>query len=148
MRVGVRVPEKAEQAHIVQLLRAIGGRAYVLGTVRRRGDHPGTMQSLGLPDVIGFLPMRRLVRTVQAGEVVAERLVATARELVMIECKAKRGRIRPEQEEFRTLCLEAHVTHLVGDYDHVIGWLVGQGYVKADQFPHYRQPAPVRGDHG
>lgn len=41
----VRVPEKVVQAHIVQLIRSLGGRAYVLGTRRRSTDFHGTMQT-------------------------------------------------------------------------------------------------------
>jgi hypothetical protein len=44
-----RQPEKAEQAGIVKLVRALGGRVYVLGTRRKRGDFQGTMQTPGLP---------------------------------------------------------------------------------------------------
>lgn len=121
-----RVPEKTVQSHIVQLLRSIGGRVYVLGTVRRRGDFPGTMQSPGVPDLIAFvrLPGDLLPRTA----------------CVFIECKAAGGRLRPEQAEFRALCEASGTPHVVGDLDAVIAWLVERGVVKADQFPHYRQP--------
>lgn len=119
-----RVPEKAEQAHIVQLLLSIGAAVYVLGTRRPRGDHQGTCQTPGVPDLLAFLPTR------------AER---PTRQL-WVECKAKGGRLRPEQLDFRTLCECAGVAHVVGDLDAVIAWLCEHAYVKADQFPHYRQP--------
>jgi len=120
--------EKVEQAHVVQLLRAIGGRAYVLGTRRRAGDYQGTMQSPGVPDVIGFVPV---------GSTVA----GTRRTLlVFVECKAAGGRLSPDQVLFRELCLAAGVEHVVGDLDAVIAWLVEHGAAKASQFPHYRQP--------
>jgi len=118
-----RVPEKAEQAHGVQLLRAIGARVYVLGTVRRRGDHPGTMQTPGIPDVFAFLPKRE-----------------GRRRPLWWEVKAVEGRLRLEQIEFQALCGESDLDHVVGPFDALIAWLVGLGYVKTAAFPHYRQP--------
>jgi len=120
-----RVPEKVEQQHIVQLLRTIGGRVWVLGTKRRRNDFHGTMQTPGVPDVLAFLPVRA-----EPGRFV----------FVWIECKARGGRLRPEQAQFQALCDAAAVAHVVGDLDTVIAWLVLHGHVQADQFPHYRQP--------
>jgi hypothetical protein len=120
-----RVPEKAEQAHIVQLLRWVGGQVYVMGTRRRRGDHPGTMQTPGIPDLMAFLPPR-------AG--------STRRVFLFIECKARGGRMSPEQREFRELAIGAELAHLVGGLDTVIAWLAEQGYTCSDRFPHYRQP--------
>lgn len=122
-----RVPEKAEQAHIIQLLRSIGGRVYVIGGHRRRGDFQGTMQTEGIPDLMAFLPVRALAS-------------GRARVFLFIECKAKGGRLRPEQEAFRELCLHAEVVHLVGGLDDVIAWLTEKCYVALDSFPHYRQP--------
>jgi hypothetical protein len=58
-----RVSERAEQSHIVQLLRTVGGQVYVLGTTRRRGDYAGTMQTPGLPDLLAFLPVKRSLET-------------------------------------------------------------------------------------
>lgn len=55
-RPTTRVPEKAVQAQIVHLLRSIGANVYVLGTTRRKGDHQGTMQTPGIPDLYVFLP--------------------------------------------------------------------------------------------
>lgn len=119
-----RVSEKTEQAHIVQLLKSIGAAVYVLGTRRPRGDYAGTCQTPGIPDLLAFLPSRidRLTR------------------LLFVECKAAGGRLRPEQLDFRTLCECAQVAHVVGGLDAVIAWLVAERYVKADAFPHYRQP--------
>ncbi len=121
--------EKVEQAHIVQLLRTIGGRVYVLGTRRRRGDFQGTMQSPGVPDLMAFLPARAHL--------------AGAPRFVFIECKATGGRLRPEQQVFRDECTSAGLAHIVGDLDAVIAWLVAAGYVTAQQFPHYRRPKPL-----
>lgn len=120
-----RVPEKTEQAHGVQLLRTIGAKVWVLGTVRRRGDFPGTMQTPGIADVLAFLPVR--------GQ-------PNQRVFLAWECKAAGGRLRPEQQEFRDACLDAGVRHLVGGYDALIAWLVEYGHVKAESFPYYRQP--------
>jgi hypothetical protein len=124
-----RVPEKTEQAHIVQLLLSINAAVFVLGTRRPRGDYAGTCQTPGLPDLVAFLPSTREHGTRQ----------------VWIECKAIGGRLRSEQQNFRTLCECAGVAHIVGTFDDVIAWLAGNGYVKASQFPHYRQPQAPKG---
>jgi hypothetical protein len=118
-----RVSEKVEQAHIVQLLRSIGATVYTLGTRRRRGDYPGTMQTPGIADVFAFLPPKTRQRWV----------------LLAVEVKAEGGRLRPEQVRFRELCLWADVAYVVGPLDAVITWLVAEHYVQASQFPHYRQ---------
>ena len=121
-----RVSEKVEQAHIVQLLRSLGGYAFVIGTHRRRGDYQGTMQSPGVPDVIGFVPVRTET---------PDRWV-----FVFIECKGRGGRLRPSQIVFRDLCKFAGIPHVVGNLDAVIAWLIERGALKAQQVPHYRQP--------
>lgn len=123
-----RVPEKVEQAHGIQLLRALGSKVYVLGGHRRRGDYQGTMQTEGIADVFAFLPRR--------GE--------ASRIFLAWECKAEGGRLRPEQVEFKTLCEDADVAHLVGPFDALIAWLAARDFVKADQFPTYRQPGSER----
>jgi hypothetical protein len=127
-----RVPERVEQEHIKRLLRSVGGQVYVMGTTRRRGDYGGTMQTEGIPDLMAFLPRR--------GSDVA----STQRTFLFVECKARGGRLRPEQVQFRELCLDADVAHVVGDLDAVIEWLAARGYVKADSVPHYRQPPEAR----
>lgn len=131
-----RVPEKAEQAHIVQLVRSIGGHVYVLGTHRRSTDFQGTMQTHGVPDLICFIPDKR--RSIDPPEGTSFHFC------VFIECKAVGGRLRPEQRQFRELALKAEVTHLVGGLDVVIQFLVDKGLAKSEQFPHYRQPAAPR----
>lgn len=50
------VSEKDLQRQVVEELRWAGCRVYVLGTRRRRGDHQGTMQSPGIPDLYFFAP--------------------------------------------------------------------------------------------
>lgn len=118
-----RVPEKAEQRHIVQLTRSIGGEVWELGTTRPGGDFRGTCQTPGMSDLVLFVPR-----------------LPHGRELVFVEVKGQGGRLRPEQEQFRAACLAAGATHLVGGLDTYIEFLVGRGLVKASAFPHYRQP--------
>jgi len=121
------VLEKAEQAHVVQLLRGLGGIVYVVGTHRKKGDYQGTMQTPGIPDVMAFMPPRVVL--------------GVARPVFLfIECKAKGGRLSLDQDNFRRHCADALVEHVVGGLDDVIAWLVARQYVKAEQFPHYRQP--------
>ena len=48
--------EKQEQQAILELLRLVKARVYVLGTVRPKGDYPGTRQTPGLPDLEAWLP--------------------------------------------------------------------------------------------
>lgn len=120
-----RVPESAEQAHIVQLTRSLGGRAYVIGTKRKRTDFQGTCQTPGIPDLLLFLPRRA---------------PDPGWQFLVIECKGRGGRLRTEQVMFAELCRWANVEHLVGGLDAYIAWLVARDYVKAESFPHYRQP--------
>ena len=119
-----RHPEALEQRAIVQLLHTVGCQVWVLGTTRRRGDHPGTMQSPGLPDLLAFLPR--------------------GMGLLCIEVKAKGGRLRPEQETFRNATLACaapwQVHHVVGGLDAVIGYLMSLGLLKAQDVAHYRVP--------
>lgn len=139
-----RTPEKAEQSHIVQLLRSIGGAVYVMGTHRRRDDHHGTMQTPGIPDLMAFLPIAR--NLISAGIGIDDDGAAYERGakfgpcLLFVECKAVGGRLRPEQQAFQLHCDVAKVAHVVGGLDAVIAWLTAHGYVNATQFPHYRQP--------
>jgi len=130
-----RVLEKTEQAHGVQLLRSIGAKVYVLGTRRSRGkscpkcgtfvpEDQGTHQTPGISDVFAILPPRAYGR----------------RRALWWEAKASDGRMSPDQAEFKELCGETDLEHVVGTLDALIAGLVGLGYVKAEQFPHYRQP--------
>lgn len=119
--------EKAEQAQIVQLLRTVGAKVYVLGTRRRKGDFHGTMQTPGVQDLQAFVP--------RGGSAL------NTYELVFIEAKSSTGRLRPEQRELQTLCAQAAVAHIVGGYNAVVAWLLARGYATREQFPHYRLPA-------
>jgi hypothetical protein len=130
----VRVPESVEQAHIVQLLRSLGGRVYVMGTTRRKGDYHGTMQTEGIPDVMAFLPERDCPFPAPP----TRRWI-----FLFIEAKAQGGRIRPEQAAFREVCVAANVRHIVGGFDAVVAELAAWGYVKTDSVPHYRQVLPA-----
>ena len=91
----------------------IGAAVYVLGTVRRKGDHQGTMQTPGLPDVMAFLPGANL----------------GARRLLVWEAKTARGWLSSAQSEFRAYCERASVEHVTGGLDALIAWLAGHGYV-------------------
>jgi len=121
-----RVPETAEQAHIVQLTRTLGGTAYVLGTTRRRGDYAGTMQTPGVPDLLLFLPRRD-----------------GGREFVAWEVKAAGGRLRPDQARFAGECQAAAVAHGIGGFDAFIAFLVARGVASWGSFAHQHRPATV-----
>jgi hypothetical protein len=122
-----RVSEKTVQAQGVTLLRTLGAKVYVLGTTRRRGDFQGTMQTPGIADIFGFLP---------------EQSPTIPRWTPFWwEVKAAGGRLRPEQQDFEALCQGAYLTHIVGDLDVLIAFLVRGGWLKADNVPYYRRPA-------
>ena len=131
-----RVAERVEQAHIVQLLRSLGAAVYVLGTVRRRGDYPGTMQTPGLPDLYVVLPPARLPAT---------RPTLRGHSPLWVEVKAQGGRLRPAQVAFQAQCIVAGVPHVVGGLDAVIAYLIAGGWLAAASVPHYRRPAPPAG---
>lgn len=116
--MSVRISERQVQASIVQLLKTMGARVWVLGTVRRSGDYAGTMQTPGIPDLLAFLPPCIGPST------------ASWRQ-VWIEVKAEGGRLRPQQTFFRDSCALAGVEHITGDLDAVLRYLRAAGYVKA-----------------
>lgn len=120
-------PEKAQQEQGIALLRSLGGAVYRLGVRRRATDFQGTMQTPGLPDVQAFLPHRG----------------SGVRTFVCWEVKAPGGRLRPEQLTFQTHCFEAGVAHVAGDLTALMHWLVGAGFLRADQLPASRQDAPT-----
>jgi hypothetical protein len=119
-----RVPERAEQHHIVTLVRQLGGFVYVLGTTRRRHDYPGTMQTPGIADLLVFLPVRGTPHLRQ----------------VWIEVKASDGRLSPPQRAFRDRCQRAGVDHLSGTLDAVIAFLTAEGYLRAERQHHIATP--------
>lgn len=130
--------EKFEQADIEQLLTKIGGKVYHIGTKRRKGDHQGTMQTEGIPDVFAFLPARPISQAARSYGITQ----TVGPVPVWIEVKRKGERIRPgtEQEGFRLLCVSSGLRHWTGTLDDIIRELVDGGWVRADSFPHYRQP--------
>lgn len=125
-----RVSEKVLQQQIVRFLCNLGARVYVSGTVRRTGDYQGTMQTPGIPDVEAWLPLAPGVASPHA----------RSRVVLKVECKAAGGQLSAAQESYRQLCLEGPVGlhHVVGGLDDVIAWAIDQGYVKAENMPHYR----------
>lgn len=127
-------PERHEQKAIVGLLTSLGAKVYVLGTTRKKGDFQGTMMSPGLPDLLVFLPYPKHYAEWPGTEPLR------ARTLLVIECKAKKGRLRPEQAEFQEMCHKADVHHVVGGLDVVIAFLIAFGFIKAENVPHYRLP--------
>ena len=140
-------PEDVEVSHIQQLVGVLGGKYYTIGTRRSRGracpscgafvastDH-GTRQTEGLPDLLVFLPASRIA----PGEAAPPTLVA-------VEAKAPRGRLSPEQVEFREWCRAARVPHVAGTYDAFIHWCLEHRYLGPRQVPHYRLPAPAGAD--
>lgn len=120
---GPVVSEKVEQAHVLQAFGWVGGSAWVAGTRRRKGDYQGTMQTPGIPDVIGFVPD------------------GAGRRLVFVEVKRKGGRVRPEQAAFREQCVRAGIDHVLGGLDAFLRYLMSRGLLKAENVPHYRLQA-------
>ena len=102
---------------MTRLLQLLGAVVYTLGTTRRRGDHPSTMMSPGLPDLMAFLPARQ----------------SDPPRLLMIECKRAGGQLSPAQAAYRQHCLDAGVAHVVGPLDSLVAWLVGAGYLTDDE---------------
>ena len=120
--VRARVSEKSEQAHIIQALRTIGAKVYVIGRPPRRDAvHKGTGIGIGLPDLLAFLPESR----------------TTPRHLLWVEVKSRTGRLSVAQKGFRDVCTLAGVPHLVGGLDDVLAYLRERGYVT--EVAHYRR---------
>ena len=110
-------PEKAEQRAIVELLRLFGAPVYVLGTTRRKTDHPGTMQTPGLPDLYAFLPTK-------------PRSIVLQYRPIWIEVKSASGCLSDAQEAFRWLCEMSGEDHFVGTADQFAAELKRRGYLK------------------
>ena len=111
-------PERDEQENICSLVRSLGGHVYRIGTVRKRGDHQGTMQTPGIPDLWIVLPEIR--RTMSDG--------VTPIDLPCIglwwETKAPKGKLSEPQRHFLELAEAAGVDHGHGTFDEFIEWLV------------------------
>ena len=116
MRAKRQQPERAEQRAILDLLRLVHAQVWVLGTVRQRGDWPGTRQTPGLPDIIASIP----VREIQVGRINRQRLE--------IEVKAPQGRLSQAQGNYRAHALSGGIEHLVGGIDAVLAWLRERGH--------------------
>ena len=108
-----RVSEKHVQRQIVDYLKLIGAEVYVLGTVRRKGDHPGTMQTPGIPDLYAFL---------KPGIFSADAL--------WIEVKAEGGKCSPAQLSFQKLAKERGINYVCGGFQDLLNWLNGMGYIR------------------
>jgi hypothetical protein len=110
-----RTPERTEQAEIVKLLEMLGAKVYRIGTTRKRGDYQGTCQSPGISDLWVIWP-RTMPMMFGIG--------------MWIEVKAKNGRLRREQQQFRQECIDSNITHLVGGLDTVIAWCQQNGKLR------------------
>ena len=122
-----RVLEKTVQAQILHLLRSVGAKVWVTGVPRRRGDFQGAMRTPGLPDLLAFVPPPKPT----------DPFIGWT--LLCVEVKARGGRLREEQADFASCCLNADVAHIVGGLAEVIAWLLRRGLVRDEQLPHYRQ---------
>src|SRR5688572_12867492 len=109
-------PEKQEQAAIVKLLKLLGASVYVIGTVRRKGDYQGSMQTPGIPDLYCVLNFFGKPKPYKA---------------VWIEVKAKGGKLSEAQRTFKaeTDALAPALYHIVGGIDDVQNWLVDHGWL-------------------
>jgi len=123
--------EKIVQTHVVQLLAGLGAHVYTLGTRRSRGTHcprchefvpegQSTRQTPGISDIFSFLPA-------------FPRLGIPAPRLLIVEVKAERGRLSPEQRAFADQCTAAGIAHVVGGVDEVIEWLLLHQYLQPHQ---------------
>ena len=110
--------EKSIQADIVQLLESVGAAVYKIGTTRKKGDHQGTMQTAGIPDLLAFVttPAR-----FGQGPVVVQ---------IWIEVKRPGGRMSEAQWSFWRNARDAGCAHLVGGVPEVLDWLKARGVVK------------------
>lgn len=141
-RAKPRHPERDEQETVKRLLRSLGAKFWVAGTTRKKGDHPGTMQTPGLADIpFVFLPRRHghgeeLIRTKFA-----------LYDLVVIEMKSpeaarsKNGGLSEEQLELQHYCELAGITYIHGDAKAITQWLIGNRYLRADAVAHYYAPS-------
>jgi len=129
------IAEKVEQANGVALLRSLGGRVWVLGTKRKRGDHQGTMQTAGIADVKAFLPAPRY--TINTGAPHA-RSGPTG---LWWEAKRSAGGVQSdEQKTFEKWCQFTNEAYVCGNLDALFAWLIDAGYLLEDNVPYYRRP--------
>jgi len=120
--------EKSEQASICNLVEALGGVVYTLGSRRAqycnlcgaRTTDQGTRQSEGLSDLAVYLPPPPRARDVTAAWV-----------FVWIEVKGRHGTLSQQQVYFRQVNYRAHVLHLVGGFDSFLEFCQRGGWVRA-----------------
>ncbi len=110
-----RISEKAEQQAIVDLLRLIGAKVYILGTKRRKGDYHGTMQTPGIPDLYAFLPRFRSSLSGQP-------------QAVWIEVKALTGYASDAQLRFELHCEDSGHRYFRGTADGFTAYLRDLGF--------------------
>jgi hypothetical protein len=119
--------EKYEQTDGVRLLQSLGAKVYILGTRRRKGDYPGTMQTPGIADVEAWLPRPKLLWVLD-DELLLKWEVKRARD----------SRTTPDQLEYEQHCKSGGIAYVRGDLSALMRWLVYAGYLRADQLPHDR----------
>ena len=113
--------EKDIQADIVKMLEAVGAAVYRIGTKRKKGDHQGTMQTPGIPDLVAFVMVP-----------ISPGLSSDWTHLVQLWIEVKRPGepMREGQKTFRFHALKASCEHVVGGVDEVLAWLKARGVVK------------------
>ena len=98
--------EKEIQADIVKLLETVGAAVYKIGTKRKKGDHQGTMQTPGIPDLVAFVPVRPSATLGHIGHMPSVQL--------WIEVKRPGGTMSFAQTDFRIHALRAGCEHVTG----------------------------------
>ena len=126
--LGVAKLEKEIQADIVQLLEAVGARVYKIGTTRKKGDHQGTMQTPGIPDLCAFVPVTFALSL--KGIAAPEPYRSTSWVQLWIEVKRPGETLSEAQDTFRANALKAGEEHVTGGVDEVLDWLKARGVVK------------------
>ena len=119
--LGVAKLEKEIQADIVKLLETVGAAVYRIGTKRKKGDHQGTMQTPGIPDLCAFVTFPR-------SQHVSEHMTHCVQ--LWIEVKRPGEAMSEAQWEFLRNARDAGCEHLVGGVDDVLDWLKARGVVK------------------
>jgi hypothetical protein len=122
--------EKAVQAQIVACLHGVGASVWTLGTTRRKGDHPGTMQSAGLPDVMAFVP---LTRAGCGAALPHSNPDVPFMALLLVEIKRGGNAMSTSQQNFAWCAQQVGppVHHVAGGLNEVLAWLVAMGRAKA-----------------
>lgn len=110
--------EKHEQADGVALLRLLGAKVYISGTVRRSGDYQGAMQTPGIP-VEAFLPL-----TSESGW--------PSRRLLKWECKRVGGKLSEAQRAYRSCADDTGVLYVAGTFEDLKTALTVWGYLSED----------------